>query len=162
MLFQHFKDSGAKTFLLTNSEWWYTDAVNYTSLIVFHNNIINVFSKNIVKIMISIILLFPAHVLFVWFPGSQTLAWILWLCCCWFKKTSIFRRGHRFKVRNWYKCTYSNCTKDLKSVNLMFYQIKRLEMYFRRQVDIKTGKLMIGRHMGELREGVVYSGGKKK
>ena len=27
MLFQHFKDSGAKTFLLTNSEWWYTDAV---------------------------------------------------------------------------------------------------------------------------------------
>ena len=50
----------------------------------------------------------------------------------------------------------------LKSVNLMFYQIKRLEMYFRRQVDIKTGKLMIGRHMGELREGVVYSGGKKK
>ena len=44
----------------------------------------------------------------------------------------------------------------------MFYQIKRLEIYFRRQVDIKTGKLMIGRHMGELREGVVYSGGKKK
>ena len=27
MLFQHLKDSGAKTFLLTNSEWWYTDAV---------------------------------------------------------------------------------------------------------------------------------------
>ena len=44
----------------------------------------------------------------------------------------------------------------------MLYRIKRLEIYFRRQVDIKTGKLMIGRHMGELREGVVYSGGKKK
>merc|ERR1711962_660349 len=28
-----------------------------------------------------------------------------------------------------------------------------------RQVDIKTGKLMIGRKMGELREGAVYSGG---
>ena len=34
-------------------------------------------------------------------------------------------------------------------------------MYFHRQVDIKTGKLMIGRKMGELREGAVYSGGKK-
>ena len=33
-------------------------------------------------------------------------------------------------------------------------------MYFHRQVDIKTGKLMIGRKMGELREGAVYSGGK--
>ena len=33
MLFQHLKDSGAKTFLLTNSEWWYTDAViSYLSL----------------------------------------------------------------------------------------------------------------------------------
>ena len=27
-LFQHLKDFGAKTFLLTNSEWWYTDAVS--------------------------------------------------------------------------------------------------------------------------------------
>lgn len=26
-LFQHILDSGAKSFLLTNSEWWYTDAV---------------------------------------------------------------------------------------------------------------------------------------
>ena len=34
-------------------------------------------------------------------------------------------------------------------------------MCFYRQVDIKTGKLMIGRKMGELREGAVYSGGKK-
>ena len=50
----------------------------------------------------------------------------------------------------------------IKSMNIMLYRIKRLEIYFRRQVDIKTGKLMIGRHMGELREGVVYSGGKKK
>ena len=29
-----------------------------------------------------------------------------------------------------------------------------------RQVDVKTGKLMIGRHMGALREGTIYSGGK--
>ena len=28
MLFQHLKDSGAKTFLLTNSESWHTDAVS--------------------------------------------------------------------------------------------------------------------------------------
>ena len=28
-----------------------------------------------------------------------------------------------------------------------------------RQVDVKTGKLMIGRHMGALREGTIYSGG---
>ena len=26
-LFQHLSESGAKTFLLTNSEWWYTDAI---------------------------------------------------------------------------------------------------------------------------------------
>ena len=40
MLFQHLKDSGAKTFLLTNSEWWYTDAViSYLFLIMCHGNI---------------------------------------------------------------------------------------------------------------------------
>ena len=37
MLFQHLKDSGAKTFLLTNSEWWYTDAViSYLFLMLCH------------------------------------------------------------------------------------------------------------------------------
>ena len=37
MLFQHLKDSGAKTFLLTNSEWWYTDAViSYLFLMFCH------------------------------------------------------------------------------------------------------------------------------
>ena len=43
MLFQHLKDSGAKTFLLTNSEWWYTDAVMsyFYSLMLCHcNNIL--------------------------------------------------------------------------------------------------------------------------
>ena len=42
MLFQHLKDSGAKTFLLTNSEWWYTDAVMsyFYSLMLCHCNII--------------------------------------------------------------------------------------------------------------------------
>ena len=29
-----------------------------------------------------------------------------------------------------------------------------------RQVDVDTGKLMIGRHTGAIREGAVYSGGK--
>lgn len=39
MLFQHLKDSGAKTFLLTNSEWWYTDAViSYLFLMLYHGN----------------------------------------------------------------------------------------------------------------------------
>ena len=40
MLFQHLKDSGAKTFLLTNSEWWYTDAVisYFYSLVLCHCN----------------------------------------------------------------------------------------------------------------------------
>ena len=39
MLFQHLKDSGAKTFLLTNSEWWYTDAViSYLFLMLYHDN----------------------------------------------------------------------------------------------------------------------------
>ena len=39
MLFQHLKDSGAKTFLLTNSEWWYTDAViSYLFLLLCHGN----------------------------------------------------------------------------------------------------------------------------
>ena len=44
MLFQHLKDSGAKTFLLTNSEWWYTDAVmsSFCSLMLCHYN----FSQN--------------------------------------------------------------------------------------------------------------------
>ena len=29
-----------------------------------------------------------------------------------------------------------------------------------RQVDTETGRLMIGRHIGAIREGAVYSGGK--
>lgn len=32
VLFQHLQNSGAKTFLLTNSEWWYTDAVSGRSI----------------------------------------------------------------------------------------------------------------------------------
>lgn len=29
MLMKRIQDSGAKTFLLTNSEWWYTNEVNF-------------------------------------------------------------------------------------------------------------------------------------
>jgi len=91
MLFQHFKDSGAKTFLLTNSEWWYTDA------------------------LMSYLFDFPGVK-----PWREYFDYVVVDS----RKPAFFGEGTVL-----------------------------------RQVDIKTGKLMIGRHMGELREGAVYSGG---
>ena len=92
-LFYHLKESGAKTFLLTNSEWWYTD-----------------------EIMTYLFTL----------PGQPYKPW-----------------------RSFFDYIVVDSRKPL------FFG----EGTVLRQVDIDTGKLMIGRHMGELKEGAVYSGG---
>ena len=90
-LFQHLKDSGAKTFLLTNSEWWYTDAL-------------------------------MAHLFD--FPGVKPWREYFDYIVVDSRKPGFFGEGTVL-----------------------------------RQVDVSTGKLMIGRHMGALKEGAIYSGG---
>ena len=90
-MFHHIKDSGAKTFLLTNSEWWYTDAL-------------------------------MAHLFD--FPGVKPWREYFDYIVVDSRKPGFFGEGTVL-----------------------------------RQVDVSTGKLMIGRHMGALKEGAIYSGG---
>jgi len=91
-LFQHLKDSGAKTFLLTNSGWWYTDA------------------------LMSYLFDLPGVK-----PWREYFDYVVVDA----RKPKFFGEGTVL-----------------------------------RQIDTKTGNLMIGRHMGvNLNEGAVYSGG---
>lgn len=91
MLFQHLKDSGAKTFLLTNSEWWYTDAL--------------------MSYMFDL-------------PGAKP-----------------------------WREYFDHVVVDAKKPKFFG------EGTVLRQVDVSTGKIMIGRHMGALKDEAVYSGG---
>ncbi|XP_071747848.1 cytosolic purine 5'-nucleotidase isoform X2 [Lepeophtheirus salmonis] len=91
MLLQRIRESGAKTFLLTNSEWWYTDALmNY---------------------------LFD-------FPDVEP-----------------WRSYFNFVVVDGRKPLFFGEGTSL------------------RRVQVETGKLVLGHHTGDLKEGAVYSGG---